>query len=60
MDPTETETVTVETLETWDNRYRELVRLGVPNAGAALGAIGTSPWRMAHSPVVHEALSNAF
>ena len=41
-------------------RYRELVRLGVPNARAALGAIGTSPWRMAHSPVVHEALSNAF
>jgi RNA-directed DNA polymerase len=41
-------------------RYRELVRLGVPNERAALGAIGTSPWRMAHSPVVHEALSNAF
>jgi group II intron reverse transcriptase/maturase len=41
-------------------RYRELVRLGVPNERAALGALGTSPWRMAHSPVVHEALSNAF
>jgi hypothetical protein len=41
-------------------RYRELVRRGVPNERAALGAIGTSPWRMAHSPVVHEALSNAF
>jgi RNA-directed DNA polymerase len=41
-------------------RYRELVRLGVPNERAALGAIGTSPWRMAHSPVVHEALCNAF
>jgi group II intron reverse transcriptase/maturase len=41
-------------------RYRELARLGVPNERAALGAIGTSPWRMAHSPVVHEALSNAF
>ena len=41
-------------------RYRELVRLGVPNERAVLGAIGTSPWRMAHSPVVHEALSNAF
>ena len=41
-------------------RYRELVRLGVPNERAALGAIGTSPWRMAHSPVIHEALSNAF
>jgi len=40
-------------------RYRELVRLGVPNERAALGAIGTSPWRMAHSPVVQEALSNA-
>jgi hypothetical protein len=22
--------------------------------------MGTSPWRMAHSPVVHEALRNAF
>jgi RNA-directed DNA polymerase len=41
-------------------RYRELVRLGVPNERAALGAIGTSPWRMAHSPVVQEALSNVF
>lgn len=41
-------------------RYRKLVRLGVPNERAALGAGGTSPWRMAHSPVVHEALSNAF
>jgi group II intron reverse transcriptase/maturase len=41
-------------------RYRELIRLGVPNERAALGALGTSPWRMAHSPVVHEALSNAF
>lgn len=41
-------------------RYRELVRLGVPNERAALGATGTSPWRMAHSPVVQEALSNAF
>jgi len=41
-------------------RYRKLVRLGVPNERAALGAGGTSPWRMAHSPVIHEALSNAF
>jgi RNA-directed DNA polymerase len=41
-------------------RYRELVQLGVPNERAALGAIGTSPWRMAHSPVVQEALNNAF
>jgi RNA-directed DNA polymerase len=41
-------------------RYRKLVRLGVPKERAALGAGGTSPWRMAHSPVVHEALSNAF
>ncbi len=48
---TETETVAVETLETGDN----------PSTGnwfswecltneQALGAIGTSPWRMAHSP----------
>jgi len=41
-------------------RYRELTRLGVPNERAALGATGTSPWRMSHAPVVHEALSNAF
>jgi len=41
-------------------RYRELVRLGVPPERAALGAVGTSPWRMSHTPVVHEALSNAF
>jgi RNA-directed DNA polymerase len=41
-------------------RYRELVRLGVSNERAALGAIGTSPWRMSHSPAVDEALSNAF
>jgi RNA-directed DNA polymerase len=41
-------------------RYRELVKLGVPQERAALGAVGKSPWRMAKSPVVHEALSNAY
>ena len=41
-------------------RYRELVRLGVPKERAALGAIGTSPWRMSRTPVIHEALSNAY
>jgi group II intron reverse transcriptase/maturase len=41
-------------------RYQELVRLGVPRERAALGAVGTSPWRMSHSPIIHEALSNAF
>jgi group II intron reverse transcriptase/maturase len=41
-------------------RWRELVKLGIPPARAALGALGTSPWRMAHSPVVDEALSNAY
>jgi RNA-directed DNA polymerase len=40
-------------------RYREIVKLGVPKGRAALGAVGTSPWRMSHSPVIHEALSNA-
>jgi group II intron reverse transcriptase/maturase len=40
-------------------RYREIVKLGVPKGRAALGAGGTSPWRMSHSPVIHEALSNA-
>jgi group II intron reverse transcriptase/maturase len=41
-------------------RYRELVRLGVPLERAALGAVGTSPWRMSRTPVINEALSNAF
>jgi len=41
-------------------RYRELVRLGVPLERAALGAVGTSPWRMSRTPVIHEALSNAY
>jgi RNA-directed DNA polymerase len=41
-------------------RYRELVALGVPRGRAALGAVGKSPWRMAHSPVIHEALNNAY
>ena len=41
-------------------RYRELTRLGVPKERAALGAVGTSPWRMSHNPIIHEALSNAF
>jgi RNA-directed DNA polymerase len=41
-------------------RYRELRQLGIPEKRAGLGALGTSPWRMSHSPVVQEALSNAF
>jgi group II intron reverse transcriptase/maturase len=41
-------------------RYRELVKLGVPPERAGLGAVGKSPWHMSHSPVVHEALSNAY
>jgi len=41
-------------------RYRELIHLGVPKERAALGATGKSPWRMSHSPVIHEALSNTF
>ena len=41
-------------------RFRELVALGVPRERAGLGAIGTSPWRMAASPVVNEGLSNAY
>jgi RNA-directed DNA polymerase len=36
------------------------VRLGVPKERAALGAGGTSPWRMSRTPVIHEALSNAY
>ncbi len=41
-------------------RYQEIVKLGVSSKSAAQGAAGTSPWRMAHSPVIHEALSNNF
>jgi group II intron reverse transcriptase/maturase len=41
-------------------RYRELRKLGVPPERAALGAVGTSPWRMSLTPVIHEALSNAY
>jgi len=41
-------------------RWRELIALGVPSTRAALGAVGTSPWRMAATPVVNEALSNAY
>jgi len=41
-------------------RYRELVALGVPAHRAALGAVWKSPWHMSLSPVVHEALSNAY
>jgi len=41
-------------------RYRELVKLGVPRGMAGLGAVGTSPWRMAASPVVNMALSNTY
>jgi group II intron reverse transcriptase/maturase len=41
-------------------RYRELVKLGVPPERAALGAIGRSPWHMSLTPVINEALSNAY
>ena len=41
-------------------RWRELVKLGVSPLMAWLGARGTSPWRMAKSPVVHMALTNAY
>jgi RNA-directed DNA polymerase len=41
-------------------RWRELVALGVPPTLAGLGALGTSPWRMAATPVVNMALSNTY
>ena len=41
-------------------RYRKLVELGVPSKLAALGAGGKSPWRMAATPTVNMALSNAY
>lgn len=41
-------------------RYRALVSLGVSRGRAALGAVGQSPWHMAKSPIVHEALNNRY
>jgi group II intron reverse transcriptase/maturase len=41
-------------------RYRELVKLGVPKWQAQAGAGGKSPWRMARTPVMQMALSNAY
>ena len=41
-------------------RYKELVKLGVPRERAGLGAVGKSPWHMSKSPVINEALSNAY
>jgi RNA-directed DNA polymerase len=41
-------------------RYQKLRELGIPHERAGLGAVGTSPWRMSKSPVIHEALNNAY
>jgi group II intron reverse transcriptase/maturase len=41
-------------------RYRELVKLGVPRWRAQEGAGGKSPWHMSKTPVINEALSNAY
>jgi len=41
-------------------RWRELVKLGVPAWQAAGGAGQRGPWRMAASPVINMALSNAY
>jgi RNA-directed DNA polymerase len=41
-------------------RYRELVKLGVPRRQAQGGAGGKSPWHMSKSPVINEAMSNAY
>jgi RNA-directed DNA polymerase len=41
-------------------RYRELVRLGVPQWRAQEGAGGTSSWHMSATPVINEALSNRY
>ena len=41
-------------------RWRELVKLGVPAKMAGLGAVQHGPWRMAATPVVNMALSNAY
>jgi group II intron reverse transcriptase/maturase len=41
-------------------RYRKLVKLGVPRERAGLGAVGKGPWRMSKTPVINEALNNAY
>jgi RNA-directed DNA polymerase len=41
-------------------RYKELVKMGIPRWRAQEGAGGKSPWRMANSPVIKEALSNDY
>lgn len=41
-------------------RYKALVKLGVPRWRAQGGAGGKSPWRMSRTPVINEALSNAY
>ncbi len=41
-------------------RYRELVKLGIPKWRAQEGAGSKGPWRMSQSPVIKEALSNAY
>jgi RNA-directed DNA polymerase len=41
-------------------RYKELVKLGVPRWRAQEGAGGKSPWHMSRTPVINEALSNAY
>jgi len=41
-------------------RYRELVKLGIPPERAAFGATGRSPWHMSATPVINEALGNAY
>jgi RNA-directed DNA polymerase len=41
-------------------RYQELVKMGIPKWRAQEGSGGTSPWHMAASPVVNEALSNGY
>lgn len=38
-------------------RYRELVKLGIPEWRAQEGAGGKSPWHMSRTPVINEALS---
>ena len=41
-------------------RFQELIRLGVPKERARLSASGSSPWHMAQTPAMNEALSNAY
>ena len=61
MDPTKVETDDLETLEERNDPLSGVGQVGSSENGRAQeGSGGTSPWHMAASPVVNEALSNGY